>query len=289
MFDFGNKKLIEDLKREVKFQNNLVGVGLAIQDELKKKNEILEKEKIEYQKTVEYLTNKIDELNDKIKKLEEEIENEKIEKEEWHEKWDKAREYKLKYTKKEWSTRDDLGIEKTCFSFEDVEYVDITKNLKKVNTKIKSGDNIYKLTYFKLNNDFLTTEYLKEEIKNKRIPMYQGIPFRKLQDLYKIMTFLESEKYVDYHQETDHIDFTNKIIFKNKIMYFNNVKINDKNIKFTIDTKRDFISFGKTNVELYRNRNILIFNDKEFKNVKELMKLMKEKCYKNKELLEQFL
>jgi len=32
MFDFGNKKLIEDLKREVKFQNNLVGVGLAIQD-----------------------------------------------------------------------------------------------------------------------------------------------------------------------------------------------------------------------------------------------------------------
>lgn len=264
MFDFGNNKEIETLKQviaKLTFEN------------------------MEKDKTVDYLIGEVNKLSNRVKELEEELEKEIKEKEEWYEKWDEAREYKMEYTTKKWGIKNNLGINKTYFILEDVKYIDITKNLKKVNDEIKDRNNMYKITCFELNNELLTPEYLKEEIKNKRIPIYKGIPFRKLQDLYKIMAFLESEKYVDYQQETNHIDFTGDIVFKDNKMYLYGYEINDKNIKLNIESKKDFIAFKEINVETYKNRNILIFNNKEFKSVRELKKLIKEKCYKDKELL----
>ena len=264
MFDFGNKKEIETLK------------------------EIIAKltfENMEKDKTVDSLILEINKLNDKIKYLKEEIEKEKNEKEKIYNKYYETAEYRLDYATKKWSIKNDLGIEETYFILEDINYIDITKNIKKVNGEIKDGDDIYKITCFELNNELLTPEYLKKEIRNKRIPTYRGIPFRKLQDLYKIMIFLESEEHINYKQETNHIDFTNNIIFKNNKMYLYGNEINDNNIKLNIKSKRNYIFIKKTNVELYKNRNILIFNNKEFKSVKELKKLIKEKCYKDKRLL----
>lgn len=286
MFDFGNKKLIEDLKREVKFQNNLVGVGLAIQDELKKKNEILEKEKIEYQKTVEYLTNKIDELNDKIKELEKLLLEKEEKNKELYKYWDEAREYNLgiiqcgfvsKYNKK------------YIFEIEDIEYVEISDFIKKINFETIYKNDTLKVSSFLNNNKMFNDNDIKAMIKRKKIPMYNGIPFRKVQDLYRVMRYLESEKNADYKNEVNYIDFTNKIIFKNKTFYFNDIEINNNNINFTIEVKDKLIDFHNVDIVTYRTRNILIFNNKEFKSVKELKKLIKEKCYKDKELLKQFL
>lgn len=110
-----------------------------------------------------------------------------------------------------------------------------------------------------------------------------------MQDLYRVMRYLESEKNADYKNEVNYIDFTNKIIFKNKTFYFNDIEINNNNINFTIEVKDKLIDFHNVDIVTYRTRNILIFNNKEFKSVKELKKLIKEKCYKDKELLKQFL
>lgn len=268
MFDFGNKKEIEYL------------------------NEVIAKlsfENIEKDKVVDNLIGEINKLSNKIKELEKELKNEKNEKEKWYNKCYESVEYKLGYATKKWSIKNDSGIEKTYFILEDIEYIDITKNIKKVSGEIKDGDNIYQITCFELNDELLTPEYLKEKIKNKCIPTYRGIPFRKMQDLYKIMSFLESENYTNYQQETNNIDFTDDIVFKDNKIYLYGYEVNDKNIKHNIKTKRNYILIKNTNVELYKTRNTLVFNNKEFKNVKELMKLIKEKCYKNKELLKQFL
>lgn len=264
MFDLGNNKEIETLKQviaKLTFEN------------------------MEKDKTVDYLIGEVNKLENRVKELENQLEKETKEKEEWHNKWNEAREYKLKYTIKEWISKNNLGIKKTYFSLEDIEYIDVTKNIKKVNGKIKDGDNTYQITCFELDNDILTSEYLKEKIKNKCIPMYKGIPFRKMQDLYRIMRYLESEKNIDYKKEVNHIDLTNKITFKDKSIYFNDIKIKDSIIKRSIEPKDEVINFYDANVKLYRVRNILCFNNKEFKSVKELKKLIKEKCYKDKKLL----
>ena len=266
MFDFGNnkEKEIESLKQviaKLTFEN------------------------MEKDKTVDYLIGEVNKLSNRVKELEEEFEKEKEEKEEWYKKGDEEREYKLKYRMKGWMTRDDTEVLRIFFSVEDVEYIEKYECIKKINRKIKNENNVYEITYFKINNQILTPEYLKNEIQNKRIPMYKGIPFRKIQDLYRIMRYLESEKNIDYKKEVNHIDITNKITFEDKTIYFNDIKIKDDIIKRSIKHKDEVFYFNDVYVELYRVRNILCFNNKEFKSVKELKKLIKEKCYKDKKLL----
>lgn len=265
MFDFGNKKEIESLKEII--------AKLTL-------------ENMEKDKTVDYLIREVNKLDNRVKELKNQLEKETKEKEEWHNKWDEAREYDCCVVRANFKKKDDgTGY----FEIEDVEYVEMNKKIKKFNFDIAYENKKYNVSSFLYNDEILNEYYIKKMIKNKKIPMYNGIPFRKLQDLYRVMRYLESERNIDYKKEVNYIDFTNKIKFKDKMIYFNDKKIKDSSISYTIEPKDKVINFFGVNVKLYRNRNILIFNNKEFKSVRELMKLIKEECYKNKELLKQFL
>jgi|GEM_PF-6697340 len=263
MFDFGNKKLIEDLKREVKFQNNLVGVGLAIQDELKKKNEILEKEKIEYQKTIEFLISEIDKLKEKNKKLEEEIETEKVG-------------IKVPYEKFSGKMS---GIK--CFEIIDYKYKETSDNIIKNKMEIED----YIATYFTKRDsvNVINPDEIKDSQYNKIIYTYKGIPYRSFQDLWYINKFLESDKYIDYRKEcrTEEIrEYVTKQLCNNKLI----CKIFKKNIDEVIKKINKDLN-GETEyhgIKLYKQRTLLTFYGYIFESKKEFMNIIKYLIYKRK-------
>lgn len=263
MFDFGNKKLIEDLKREVKFQNNLVGVGLAIQDELKKKNEMLEKEKIEYQKTIEFLISEIDKLKEKNKELEEEIKIEKV---------------GIKVPYEEFFSSKS-GTE--YFRIRDYIYKETSNNI--IKNKMKVAEQV--VTYFtkKDNGEVINPNDIIESNYNKTINTYKGIPYRTLQDLWYINEFLESSKYVDYRKEcrTEEMsEYVTKKIYNKKLecKIMNNdidefIKIFDKQIN-----NEEFYKC----IKLYHQRTLPCLKGYIFESKKEFMNIIKYLIYKHK-------
>lgn len=269
MFDFGNKKLIEDLKREVKFQNNLVGVGLAIQDDLKKKNEILEKEKIEYQKTIEFLTGEIDKLKDEIKKMKKNILD--------------SCEYEGNVEEKHIEVTDNKSG-KSLDAFNNI----IGLNYKEIKNDIEKITLNNKFTFFKFKNkDFilLNDDYIKNIIKKKIVPTYCGIPFRKLQDFYQIIDFLESDNYIGYFKERKEYDYSGclePVKIKNNIKFcYKNFILDNNNIN-NIMNKHYIFEDG---INYYIQRNICKYNGKYFTTENELRQIIKEECYYNKKML----
>ena len=263
MFDFGNKKLIEDLKREVKFQNNLVGVGLAIQDELKKKNEILEKEKIEYQKTIEFLTNEIDKLKEKIEELEEEIKIEKVG-------------IKVPYEEFYIKIKNNCGYHMIDYKYEET-CDNIIKNKMIINKQIA--------TYFtrKTDKETINPDVIKDSHYDKIIYTYKGIPYRTFQDLCIINEFLESDKYINYRKEcrTDDIsEYVTKKICNKKL----ECKIMGNDIDEFIKIFNKEVNneeFYKC-IKLYHQRTLLCLKGYIFESKKEFMNIIKYLIYKRK-------
>ena len=266
MFDFGNKKLIEDLKREVKFQNNLVGIGLAIQDELKKKNEILEKEKIEYQKTIEFLTNEIDKLKDNIKELEEEIETEKVG-------------IKTSYIEISQSDIDLHGRETKCYKAIDYDYCDI-KN--KVYKKYKNN-----ITYFVYKNydEIVNPEEIDNSHYDKNIKTYLGIPCRTFQDLCMVNDFLETDNYKKYREECNIESIYDNIILKisnNKLeCYIYNMKVKEFLKKFNDVKNKKYIH---KNIKIYKQRTLPSIESYIFETEKEFMNIIKFLLYNSSDI-----
>lgn len=263
MFDFGNKKLIEDLKREVKFQSNLVGVGLAIQDDLKKKNEILEKEKIEYQKTIEFLTSEIDKLNDKIKELEEEIKIEKVG-------------IKVPYEKFNFKKS---GIK--CFEITDYKYKETSDNIIKNKMKIENYISIYFTR--KDNGNIINPDDIIESNYNKIINTYKGIPYRTLQDLWYINEFLESDKYTDYRKEcrTEEMSqYVTKQLYNKKLI----CKILKIDVEEAIKRFDEIVNKQESykGIKLYNQRILPCLKGYIFENKKEFMSIVKYLIYKRK-------
>lgn len=250
MFDFGNKKEIETLKQviaKLTFEN------------------------MEKDKTVDYLIGKVNKLSNRVKELEEELEKEK----EYSEPIiDNSITITLENDEKEYN----------CIELQDIDYIEVKDFFDKINDYCILDDEKYKITYFLINKNILTTEYIKKMIKNKKIPMYNGIPFRKIQDLYKIMNFLESEKNINFLNEVRHANLKNISFEKiNNILYVKSGKtiITDKIIKKIISNNY----YKLKNFEIYNQKEVLFYNNIPFFNCKELKKIIKKECYHNRNIL----
>lgn len=287
MFDFGNKKEkeIELLHKKVTERNFEIS---------------------ELRKTVEFLVGEIDNMKESLKEKDEEIDYlerklkqadkdynfmKKTYKEIIDSKEEKINIIMNKYFFKE--NAKTLTIDKkVCIEVAPIKYIEMKDKVRKITSDYKDK----KYAYFRENNfsgRLINNDYIKRMFEDEEVPTYNGIPFRSLQDLYNVIDFLTEDKYVDYKNEREHIEINNK---SDDIAFF---KIS-KNIEVCIVRGKDKYIIDDDFIKKFENsRNgssldgiktcpiklILTYNNKCFRSKKELMKLVKEECYHNKNTL----
>lgn len=293
MFDLGNRKLIEMLEKEI---------------------ERLEKERIDFIKTVEYLTNKVEELKNEKDELELELgqtkfalkqakknsdflykaQNEIIQK-----KKDEINEitnkyffqekcYTIKIDKYKATTYEDI-----CVEVAPIDYVEMKDKISKKFYKINNKSYIY-FTSNNTSHCLFNNSYIRSMFIDYEIPTYNGIPFRSLQDLYKIIDFFNSEKYVDYRTERIKAEIKNRIVFSR----------NNNKLSFYIIVDNDKIIFDDRYIKKFENfqfsstlnkiktcpiQYIITYKNNTFRTINEFKKLLKKDCYSNNELLTKIL
>lgn len=285
MFDFGNKKEIETLKQviaKLTFEN------------------------MEKDKTVDYLIGEVNKLSNRVKELEEELEKEKLGIE---------CEFKEDFISK----KDENGNEIKFYETLNTRYKDVYEIIEKINATVENDE----FTYFKINKesdgefnyfcnkfqyknlDVLINNFIKYNCKNNTVFTYHQIPFRNLDDLYKIMDFFESIKHIEFfnaYKENEKVGYNEwgKKKYERRINQWFEIKeveiidkiklklLTNNNIKISIDdlSVHDFINkFYKenNNIKYYRQKKYPSFEFEIFDNEKELRKIMKKYMYKKKD------
>lgn len=252
MFDFGNKKLIETLKQTI--------AKLTF-------------ENMEKDKTVDSLIGEINKLNNKIKELE----------------YEKS-EFYCECEETFFTIKDNNGNDVILYDTFGTKYEEISNKIKKTRASINGKDFTY-FTVKKLNNEYckfvgmneidnelkvITNNFLKSNEKYNNVFTYCGIPFRRMDDLYKIMNFLESENYVNHKKEYNYYE----------IDKLTKIKLVDNKIKITINgiDPNKFIElfnlkFNKN--KLYTQKVIPTYNNKTIEKEKDIKIVIKKKMYSN--------